>query len=229
MSLTYETLLGMTRDHTLFEYAQHVVRWNDIARKARGGAYTDKDLQWSFVKEEFDETLAAMREGDRVEVVDGACDMFVVASYALYLDNRNNTSSSYCDLEHTCAYQREEAFSLVALEQAVYESKNRYVALKQIVALLFRLDIPLAYNMKEVLASNDTKYPTIEQLRAAYPECGELTDVELLQHEASAIAERSEGRYSDVVFVKDGDQHVFLDGNGKIMKPITFRKPKIIV
>ena len=111
----------------------------------------------------------------------------------------------------------------------MYESKNRYVALKQIVALLFRLDIPLAYNMKEVLASNDTKYPTIEQLRAAYPECGELTDVELLQHEASAIAERSEGRYSDVVFVKDGDQHVFLDGKGKIMKPITFRKPKIIV
>lgn len=221
MSLIYKTLAGLSRDISLFEYAQHVIRWNDIARKARGGAYTDKDLQWSFVQEEFDETLTALREGDRIEAVDGACDMFVVASYAAYLENRDG-------LEKICAYRSDEEFSLIELERAVYETKNRYTALKQIVALLFRLDIGLDYNMTEVLASNDTKYPTMAQLREAYPEWEELTDFDLLKHEALAIEERSKGRYSNIVFVRDGEQHVFMDGNGKIMKPITFRNPNII-
>lgn len=218
MSLTYETLLGLTREKSLLEYAQHVIRWNDVARKARGGAYTDKDLQWSFVKEEFDETLAALRAGDRIEAVDGACDMFVVASYALYLDKKEA-------LPIYCTQSTKVDFSLVELEQAVHETKNPYVALKHIVAFLFRLDIPLAYNLKEVLSSNDSKYPTIAELREWHPG-KDLVDA--LDQECEDIQLRSNGRYKGVTYNRVDDRVVFFDSNGKIMKPITFRTPKII-
>lgn len=228
MSITYETLLGLTRDNSLFEYAKHVVHWNDVARKARGGNHTDRDLQWSFVQEEFDETVEALRQGNRVEVVDGACDLFVVASYALYLDKIRSSSTdrqALGELCSPCRFDEETHFSLIDLERSIYEDKNRFSTLAQVVALIYRLDISISYNLGEVLASNDTKYPTIAELREHHPG-KEL--VEALEQECRDIEDRNQGRYKGVNFSRVDERVVFFDETGKIMKPVTFRKPKII-
>lgn len=217
----YETLLGLSRDNSLVQYARHVIEWNDVARKARGGEATPFELQWTFVEEEFKETIDALKAGDRVEAVDGACDMFVVASYALYL---------HCPeiLKEKCHFNDNVISSLDHLATAIAD-KRPVETLEQVVALLYRLDINLGYNLQEVLDSNDSKYPTISQLLDAYSDTVFTDEKDLLEKECLAIAERSEGRYSDITFVKEGEQYVFLDGKGKIMKPSTFRKPKIIV
>lgn len=224
--LLYETLNKIARPKSLREYADHVVTWNAVAASARGGALTPLDKQMGFLREEFKETLDALRLGDMVEVVDGVCDMFVVASYAHYLRQGETFGNGYL-----CSYDEDTQFSLLSLERAIIFDDNPATALKQIVALAYSLDVNLRYNIEEVLASNDSKYPTMSQLRAAYPEWEELTDVDLLKHEAEQIELREGGKYSGVhaVLNEDTGQYVFLSDGGKIVKPITFRKPKIIV
>ncbi len=54
-----------------------------MARVARGGKAT-RLICCSLLLLKFKELMKAL-EGDRVEVVDGACDLFVVSSYALWL------------------------------------------------------------------------------------------------------------------------------------------------
>lgn len=225
--LLYETLNKIARPKSLREYADHVVTWNAVAASARGGALTPLDKQMGFLREEFKETLDALRLGDMVEVVDGVCDMFVVASYAHYLRQGGTFSNGYL-----CSYDKDTQFSLLSLERAVIFDDNPSMALKHIIALAYSLDVNLRYNIEEVLASNDSKYPTIEELRAAYPDIAQkLDNEELLKYESAAIEHREEGKYSGVTALlsQATGQYVFLSDGGKIVKPITFRKPKIIV
>lgn len=224
--LLYETLTKIARPKSLREYADHVVTWNAVAASARGGALTPLDKQMGFLREEFKETLDALRLGDMVEVVDGVCDMLVVASYAHYLRQGGTFGNGYL-----CSYDEDTQFSLLSLERAVIFDDNPSTALKQIVALAYSLDVNLRYNIEEVLASNDSKFPTMLQLRVAYPDCKGLSDEELLNFESAQIERREEGKYSGVYSVlnEETGQYVFLSDGGKIVKPITFRKPKIIV
>lgn len=230
MKSIYKTLREMSRDKTLIEYADHVIQWNEVAAKAKGHVYTPLNKQWEFVEEEFEETMKALREGDKVEVVDGACDLFVVTSYAYFLKNVQGVGYSRSSLEKACEYDAQEVFSPLCLEKAIYDVPNEYKALKQVIALLYRLDINLSYNLGEVLDSNDSKYPTMEQLRSAHGDLsGRHTDEEHLDAACDLIEKLNKGRYSGVYAKNIDDKYVFFDAGGKIMKPVTFRKPKIIV
>lgn len=221
--LLYETLNKSFRPKNLHRYAEHVIKWNAVAATARGGGLTPLDKQMGFLREEFKETLDALRAGDMFEVVDGVCDMFVVASYAHFLKATDRFG------DYAGAYDEEVEFSILALEHAIMFDENPETALKQVIAFAYRLDVNLRYNIEEVLASNDSKFPTMEQLRDYHDST--LTDAAVLANEAKNIEEREGGKYTGVhaVLNEETKQYVFLSDGGKIVKPITFRKPKIIV
>lgn len=224
--LLYETLNNAFRPKNLHRYAEHVIKWNAVAAMARGGDLTPLDKQMGFLREEFKETVDALRAGDMVEVVDGVCDMFVVASYAHFLQASRFGAYAGGNL---CAYDEDVDFSILSLERAIIFDESPGNALKQVVAFAYSLDVNLRYNIEEVLASNDSKYPTMEQLRVHHEPM--LTDKAILAREAKDIEEREGGKYTGVhaVLNEDTKQYVFLSDGGKIVKPITFRKPKIIV
>ena len=84
--------------------------------------------------------------------------------------------------------------------------------------------------MKEVLKSNDSKYPTRKQILAVW----DTKDIDFaLAQECAAIEDRNkdrpEGAYTGVHATYNEKQkvYVFFDDKGKIMKPSTFVKPDI--
>lgn len=224
MKEAYETLNSMMRPTSLVKYAKHVVDWNSVAASAKG-EFTPLEKQWEFVGEELEETIKALSENDRKEVIDGACDLFVVASYAYWLSNNYSLSLTY-----TSDLKFSPGKALDAFANEDYDEM-----LKLSTALLFGLDMQLDKNMKQVLNSNDTKYPYRSKIEKLYPG---TSSAEALRQECNAIEERSKGRYTGVYYreVEDiptpdiaGPRIVFFDSNGKIMKPSTFKEPKIIV
>lgn len=225
MKEAYETLNSMLRPTSLIKYAKHVVDWNSIAASAKG-EFTPLEKQWEFVGEELEETVTALIENDRKEVIDGACDLFVVASYAYWLSNNYSLSS-----EKYLTYNPDLKF-LPGKALDAFANEDYEEILKLSTALLFGLDMQLDKNMSSVLESNDSKYPTVIEVRSLHKD---LDLVGSLEAECTCIEERNNGRYEGVHFsivkgVLDQEARVvFLDKGGKIMKPGTFKKPNIIV
>lgn len=221
MKEAYETLNSMLRPTSLVKYAKHVVDWNSVAASAKG-EFTPLEKQWEFVGEELEETIKALSENDRKEVIDGACDLFVVASYAYWLSNNYSLSLTYTpDLKFS------PGKALDAFANEDYEEM-----LKLSTALLFGLDMQLDKNMSSVLESNDSKYPTLTEVQSLHKD---LDLVKALEAECTCIEQRNGGRYEGVHFsivdgnMKEEPRVVFFDKGGKIMKPGTFKKPNIIV
>ncbi|ALM02499.1 nucleotide pyrophosphohydrolase [Klebsiella phage vB_KpnM_KB57] len=221
MKEAYETLNSMLRPTSLVKYAKHVVDWNSIAASAKG-EFTPLEKQWEFVGEELEETVKALAENDRKEVIDGACDLFVVASYAYWLSNNHSLSLNYNpDLKFSLGK------ALDAFANEDYEEM-----LKLSTALLFGIDMQLDKNMSSVLESNDSKYPTLNEVQSLHKD---LDLVKALEAECACIERRNGGRYEGVHFsivdgnMKEEPRVVFFDKGGKIMKPGTFKKPNIIV
>lgn len=230
---TYQTLQSMTKPSSLLEYGNRVKEWNRIAFLARGGKPTPIELQHSFIAEEFKELIESLEAGDKVEVVDAACDLFVVSSYAYHL--LVGTGAQYGSVMRR---SDKNEFSIGELSFAIHglpinkESSRKIV--EQVVALCYLLDTNLDYNMRQVLHSNDTKYPYLQDIIDLWPG---KAKTEALRQECKAIEDRSNGRYTGVYYreVEDiptpdiaGPRIVFFDKNGKIMKPSTFESPKII-
>lgn len=242
-TVAYKTLGDMTRPKTLLPYAMRVAKWNQVAILARRGKSTDIDLQVSFIKEEFRELCAALETNDRVEVVDAACDLFVVASYAMLLQAGKGSH-----FDSLLNYRL--GFNFGNLSYNLYArpvtTSSLADILADVVALCFDLDTNLVYNLEQVLSSNDSKYPYLKDVVAIHNSEGvHRSEKEALRLECMAIEERSksrpEGAYTGVhpVVVDEiltdgasdlsGPRVVFFDAKGKIMKPGTFVEPKIIV
>lgn len=225
MKEAYDTLNAMLRPTSLRKYAKHVEEWNSVAVSAKG-EFTPLEKQWEFVGEELEETITALIENDRKEVVDGACDLFVVASYAYWLNNNYSLPS-----EKYLTYNPDLKFSPGKALDA-FANDDYDEMLKLSTALLFGLDMQLDKNMSSVLESNDSKYPTVIEVRSLHKG---LDLVEALEAECACIEERNNGRYEGVHFsivkgvLGQEDRVVFFDNGGKIMKPGTFKKPNIIV
>lgn len=224
MKEAYDTLNAMLRPTSLWKYAKHVVDWNSVAASAKG-ELTSFEKQWEFVGEELEETILALKENDREEVVDGACDLFVVASYAYWLKAHSSIQ------ENSLVYNPDLKF-LPGKAKDAFANEDYEEMLNLSTALLFGLDIQLGKNMSSVLESNDSKYPTVIEVRSLHKD---LDLVEALEAECTCIEERNKGRYEGVHFsivkgvLGQEDRVVFFDKGGKIMKPGTFKKPNIIV
>lgn len=223
----YSTLETMSKPDNMIAYGHRVAQWNEVARIGRGGMSTDIKLQTNLIKEELSELIEALSSSDKAGVIDAACDLFVVSSYALRLVQWDTEKWESCMVPSDMV-----ELKIGSLLDLVHKDKLKVSdyaeILKQVVALCYNLDINLGYNMEEVLNSNDSKFPTITQLLVKYPDYKDK-ELEMLEFECKEIERRSKGRYNSVIHVQVGERVAFMDGNGKIMKPITFVEPIIKV
>jgi hypothetical protein len=84
-------------------------------------------------------------------------------------------------------------------------------------ARTFGMDIVGAFN--EVAESNLSKFIRVGT--------GEISPQQLADFANECNQIESQGRYSNVHWKRQGEYVVFLDGNGKIVKPSTFKEPNL--
>lgn len=216
--------------------AKHVIAWNAKARGGETPEFTNEMFiaQLGYVREELKEFQDAAKINDHVELLDGAADVFVVASYLAFMF----TSEQH--LETILSTGIGDVFPETVYDEfLLYEQEMATEA--QIIPLtiaMLRMArdtlIRSKYNykkvVKEVLRSNDSKYPTRKQLLAVW----ETKDIDFaIAQECAAIVERNkdrkEGAYTGVYAEYNEKQkvYVFFDDKGKIMKPSTFSQPDI--
>ena len=216
--------------------AKHIVEWN---AKARGGdtpEFTQEMFlaQIGFVREELKEYQDAAANNDHVELLDAAADVFVVASYLAFMFWGEEKVAFALSQNVGDVFTANIADEFDNLEETFTEGVQMAVMTLGLTRMARDTLVRSVYNekkvMKEVLKSNDSKYPTRKQLLAVW----ETKDIDFaLEQECAAIEERNkdrpEGAYTGVHATYNEKQkvYVFFDDKGKIMKPSTFVKPDI--
>ena len=216
--------------------AKHIVDWN---AKARGGVtpeFTQEMFvaQIGFVREELKEFQTAAVTNDHVELLDAAADVFVVASYLAFMffgEEKVNQALSN-NVGDVFPFNIYDEFEV--MEQTFTEAVQMAMMAIGITRMARDTLVRSVYNekkvMREVLKSNDSKYPTRKQILTVW----DTKDIdEALAKECAAIEERNkdreDGAYTGVHATYNESQkvYVFFDEKGKIMKPSTFVKPNI--
>lgn len=218
------------------ESARHVVAWN---AKAHGGVtpeFTQEmfEKQIGFVREELKEYQEAAEINDHVELLDAAADTFVVASYLAYMFFGEDAFTNALNLPVGDAFPANIYDAFEQMDQMAIEAAHVAMLSLSITRMARDTLVRSVYNdkkvLKEVLKSNDSKYPTKKQLLSVW----DTKDIEsALASECAAIEERNkdreEGAYTGVHATYNEKQkvYVFFDDKGKIMKPSTFVQPNI--
>lgn len=216
--------------------AQHIIDWNAKARHGITPEFTNEMFvaQLEFLREELKEYSLAAQNNDHVELLDAAADVFVVASYLIFMFLGKEGLDKILSTEVGDTFKHDVYDSFIAVEK-IFEQPEQ-VALITMGILRSARDtlVRSVYNekkvMKEVLKSNDSKYPTRKQLLDVW---NTKSIDEALEKECAAIEERSksreEGAYTGVYAVYNRKQkvYVFFDDKGKIQKPSTFVSPNI--
>jgi len=209
-----------------------VVDWNAIAGDGTHDLSDKKfETQVGFVVEEYKELLDAFKSNNDVEVYDALGDLFVVLSYLYYLDSTRSglviDTDDFISVASVKPFaffdwmmlSPEEVRSLlldpVELEMGIiYEELTKLMT--TIVALYKGEEV-----VNEVLRSNMTKYLVYD--------IDDTNIADTCLYECSAIEAR--GRYTNITSklctVNGTTYVVFVDGNGKIMKPTTMQNPNI--
>ncbi|WNL63237.1 hypothetical protein [Citrobacter phage Tr1] len=216
--------------------AHHVVDWN---AKARGGTIPEitQEMfmsQISFVREELKEFQVAAEANDHVELLDAAADTFVVASFLSWMFFGHTHVDATLSLPMGDALPDNIYDSFMSYDELNTEPQHMAMLALTVTRMARDTLVRSVYNdkkvMKEVLKSNDSKYPTRKQILAVW----ETKDIDFaLAQECAAIEERNkdreEGAYTGVHATFNDKQrvYVFFDDKGKIMKPSTFVKPNI--
>lgn len=208
--------------------ADHVRDWNLTAAQAKGGKFTPLDLQLNFVEEEFNEVLEAIDEGNIDHLMKEACDLFVVTSYAGYLLRETLVWKELFERDTESKFEIGTFMHLLSRAMVGdHQSMNVAKLCRMSTALLFQLRGDTEGMMKKVLKSNDSKFATLQNLRAAHGVPAVQVDIpSLIGLELKELTNRFEGRYtgftcSEIVY-RGEKRFVFLDGKGKIMKPSSF-------
>lgn len=228
---------------TYADFADEVVQWNAVMC---GDLHDLSDTKWEkqrqLVVEEHEELLVkGIKAEDRIEVIDAICDLFVVGSYWNFLEDGGSMNTTYRLCQHELPL-----VDMVSLQRAVgpkvheapkntpRESYNPYVAFRNIMALVRGLDCNTRGALREVMDSNWSKFPTVQELSTKYVSCGlrvpETLD-ELISAESERILNSNDKGYVGITgkLIRSGDKAVlvFRDSNGKGMKPLTFREPQL--
>mgnify|MGYP004674396035 FL=1 len=224
----YRKLEELSLSNNFVWAADHVRDWNLTAAQAKGGKFTPLDLQLSFVEEEFNEVLEAIDEGNIDHLMKEACDLFVVTSYAGYLLRETLVWRDLFERDTESKFEIGTFMHLLSRAMVGdHQSMNVAKLCRMSTALLFQLRGDTEGMMKKVLESNDSKFATLQKLRAAHGVPAVQVDIpSLIGLELKELTNRFEGRYtgftcSEVVY-KGEKRFVFLDGKGKIMKPSSF-------
>lgn len=208
--------------------AEHVRDWNLAAVQAKGGKFTPLDLQLNFVEEEFNEVLEAIDEGDLDHLMKEACDLFVVTSYAGYLLRETLDWKDLFERDTNSKFEIGTFMHILSRAMAgELQSTNVAKLCRMSTALLFQLRGDTEGMMKKVLESNDSKFATLQNLRAAHGVPPVQVDIpSLVGLELKELTNRFEGRYTGFtcseISYRGEKRFIFLDGKGKIMKPSSF-------
>lgn len=208
--------------------AEHVRDWNLAAAQARGGKFTPLDLQLNFVEEEFNEVLEAIDEGNLDHLMKEACDLFVVTSYAGYLLRETLVWKELFERDTESKFEIGTFMHLLSRAMVGdHQSMNVAKLCRMSTALLFQLRGDTEGMMKKVLESNDSKFATLQNLRAAHGVPAVQVDTpSLVGLELKELTNRFEGRYTGFtcseIHYRGEKRFIFLDGKGKIMKPSSF-------
>lgn len=210
---------------SLYTRYLQVVEWNSIAGNGVHDLSYDKyKLQVGFVCEEYQELLDAIAENNVVEIYDALGDMFVVLSYLCYLDSsRENlvinptdfvpTNSSLFGFANNLGLSKEQ-YRSVLLDSDNINAGYLWYELDLLMSTIVNTKKCIEC-LDEVIRSNLTKYPVVGTVEPA-KECEYI---------------ESKGRYTGITFktckIGEVEYYVFVDCNGKIMKPSTMQNPNI--
>lgn len=223
-----------TKPYDWLEFVQSVINWNKAKLNGEHDYSDDAyELQQKLTHDEYLEVLEAIDSGDKTEIIKELVDVVVTASYGMFLTGVtlfkpnpfcNNTLTTMESFSEN--YQ--DGFSLgfsVFYQWAISE-------LEKIGSYGEIAD--------GILLANWTKIPTVEDFVQGIVATSWTLDrfdsdpfscpLEVAIQE-QILAIESGGRYNNVtgqvVSVNAQDRVVFKDGNGKLLKPCTFKEFKI--
>ena len=201
-------------DLDLTEEFKQTISWN---RTASGGLweFTDKKqlLQHACLVEEIKELEMAIKAEDPVEVVDAICDILFVGVYAWYMRTGNLFGVDIISENIGCVSTN---YNLKKLHKELKEALENYHYL-EICQLILSSSVMFDFSLKEayreVVASNFTKFPLVNEIDA--------------EDELNWFRENS--KYENVICTKVGDRYVYRSnyGGGKVVKPRCFKEPNI--
>lgn len=191
---------------------QDVVSWNNFVGNVLNKEGL-KELYINLVKEETTEIFDSIKTNDAVEFLDGVCDTLVVGSFLLAVKNQKDfkdydLSFKEVNIEPSINYLKD------LINEDVFKNIEKVLSLVENIGYSSGLDIELAF--KEVMESNWSKFPLVDNVNP-------LNEVKYIE---------DQGRYTNVRFERNVDlngneRYIFKDGNGKVVKPSTFKEPKL--
>lgn len=205
-----------------YPYVKHVIDWNGIKLSGKHDfSQKNKDLQKKFVQEEYTELMTLGFEAqNKVEVMDGLADLVVTAGYWMYLKDPHIISSS-CKLL-TYSFGTNYAKNI----QYAINKDDPWEVLQGVMALCHQVDFKVGEAIREVLRSNDSKMPSIDDYKA-YHGVGDAELGETLVMESKTLNSKFEGRYEGIYATESVGHIVFRDKEGKIIKPLMYSEPDL--
>lgn len=204
-------------------YFNRVITWAKLGTPD-GYWGTDEHLEvcWKMVEEEYKELYDAFINNDETRVVDGLCDLFVTLAQVVMIGHERNVLGYY---PITGWHRIQDLFYTVKYRNILeYRKTGSSITLYEVLCRIFDATTYLIEEaLLEVLDSNDSKFPTVEELKAQYGEDEEKA----LQAASDWIESNSE--YKDVVGIIKEGRCIFRcnQGKGKIVKPWTFKEPDL--
>ncbi|URC22164.1 hypothetical protein CHUUTOTORO_00790 [Serratia phage vB_SmaM-ChuuTotoro] len=168
-----------------------VINWNLTARGSHQFSDEDVARQKSFVAEELKETIQALADKNRKEIIDGICDMFVVATYWNFLKvmkeqhdrikPEDRVSGHFDDgfkemvirdarmdtldyLKPGSYWSDEEPVELITYLENCLNDDRSHTFVEIVATLMEILDFNAELALGRVLDSNDSKMPTVQEL-----------------------------------------------------------------
>lgn len=191
---------------------QDVLSWNNFV----GNKLNKKGLEelyTNLVKEETTEIFDSIKSNDSVEFLDGVCDTLVVGSFLLAVKKQKDfenykLSFNKVNVEPSINYLE------TLINENVLNNIEEILSLVENIGYSSGLNIELAF--KEVMESNWSKFPLIEKVNP-------VEEIKYIE---------DQGRYKNINFEKNIDlngneRYIFKDGNGKVVKPSTFKEPQL--
>jgi len=204
-------------------YYNRVIDWAKLScPDGLWGSEEHIETCWKMVEEEHKELTQALRERNTVALVDGLCDCFVVTAQIVELHKKEvsgKPQQQFVTLPMYCT-----ASKSIIRDRNVSFLKTLYSWLCQAMDYVRDYNqVPIEACLLEVLRSNDSKFPTIEQLKEMY----EDDEEKALQAASNWIESNSE--YKEVIGKIKNGKCVFRcnGGTGKVVKPWCYLPPNL--
>lgn len=218
-------------------FLNQVIDWNHAANNPPAAKMGARKLQimrqTEYTRSEAQETMHAVFAHDLKEIVDGVCDVFVTAGYMAHLQSHKPEDAGLMSFKQGFLpkTQMELIPQLFALREDcnvfgnITHEKVQMLLLSLVSVFRTTFDIEKSVSkvesfVQEVLDSNNSKFIPLQ----------EYEKYKVLHNEY--VNKKYEGKFENIVpvYTKLGTRDVVVfradNGEGKILKPSTFREPK---